>query len=328
MYPPKLKKGDEIRIITPSRSMSIISEDIQKIAQKRLENLGFTVTFGKNINESDEFASSSIQSRINDLHEAFKDKNVKAILTVIGGFNSNQLLSYINWDIIKNNPKILSGYSDTTALQNAIFKKTGLITYSGPSFSMFGMKKGFEYIQEHFKKCLINENPFEIKSSSEWSDDSWYKDQENRKFTKNQGPFVINNGKAKGTIIGANLCTFNLLHGTEYLPDFKDSILFIEDCVEGQEEFVVNFDRDLQSIIHQSNFKDIKAIVIGRFEHDSKMTKEILTKIIKTKKELDNIPVIANVDFGHTNPITTFPIGGEVEINADNDNIKIVINKH
>ncbi len=328
IIPPKLKEGDEIRIIAPSRSMSIISEDAKKIAQERLEKLRFKVSFGKNVNEQDEFNSSSVKSRLEDLHEAFKDKNVKAILTVIGGFNSNQLLSFINWELIKDNPKILCGYSDITALQNAIYQKTGLITYSGPHFSSFGMKKGFEYTEEYFKKCFLDGSPFEIKTSKEWSDDAWYKDQENRNFEKNEGYLVINEGEAEGTIIGANLCTFNLLQGTEFLPSLKDTILFIEDCVEGEDEFVLNFDRDLQSIIHQPGFEGIRGIVIGRFEHNSGMTRDKITKIIKTKKELDNIPVIAYADFGHTYPITTFPVGGEAEIVAKRDNVKILIKKH
>ena len=105
LIPPKLKPGDEIRIIAPARSMQLIGEQGKKWAQEKLESLGYKVTFGKNVNENDEFISSSIESRIQDLHDAFSDKNVKAILTVIGGFNSNQLLKYIDWEIIKNNPK-------------------------------------------------------------------------------------------------------------------------------------------------------------------------------------------------------------------------------
>ncbi len=328
IIPQKLKEGDEIRVIAPSKSMSILSEDIKKIAQEKLEKLGFKVSFGKHVNELDEFNSSSIKSRLDDLHEAFKDKNVKAILTAIGGFNSNQLLNSIDWDLIKNNPKILCGYSDITALQNSIFKKTSLVTYSGPHFSSFGMKKGFEYIEEYFKKCLMDDEPFEIKASKEWSDDTWYKDQENRNYEKNKGYLIINEGNAEGTIIGANLCTFNLLNGTDFLPNLKDTILFIEDCVEGEDKFVVNFDRDIQSIIHQSGFEGIRGIVIGRFESNSGMNREKITKIIKTKKELDNIPVIADADFGHTFPMTVFPIGGEVEIKANKNNTKIIIKKH
>jgi len=171
MIPNKLKQGDEIRVIAPSRSLSIISENTRSIANKMLKELGFKVTFGKHVEECDDFKSSSIKSRIEDLHDAFRDKNVKAIFSVIGGFNSNQLLKYLDYDLIKKKPKILIGFSDTTALQNAILKKAGLVTYSGPHYSSFGMLKGFDYTLEYFKKCLMQSKPFDIISSKEWSDD-------------------------------------------------------------------------------------------------------------------------------------------------------------
>ena len=321
MIPNKLKKGDEIRIISPARSMSIISKENINIAKKRLEELGFKVTFSKNVEEKDEFDSSSIKSRVDDLHEAFQDKNVKAILTTIGGFNSNQLLKYLDYSLIKSNPKILCGFSDITALQNAIYAKTGLITYSGLHFSSFSMLKSFDYNLEYFKKCLIEEEPINIEPSKEWSDDEWYLDQEKREFMKNEGHLVINEGEAKGTILGANLCTFNLLQGTEFMPSLKDSILFLEDDYESE---IHHFDRDLQSLIHLPDFKDVRGIVIGRFQKKSKVTDELLIKMIKTKKEFDNIPVIANVDFGHTSPLITFPVGGKAKLVND----KLTIEEH
>src|SRR3989338_6130124 len=176
IYPEKLKIGDEVRIIAPSRSIKILSEEIKRIADKRFLDLGLKLTFGKHVYETDEFNSSNIESRIADLHEAFSDKDVKAVITVIGGFNSNQLLKYIDWDLIKNNPKIFCGYSDITALNNAIFAKTGLITYSGPHYSTFGQKLYFNFTLDYFKKCLMEVKPFEIKSSNCWSDDEWYLD--------------------------------------------------------------------------------------------------------------------------------------------------------
>ena len=85
---------------------------------------------------------------------------------------------------IKSNPKILFGYSDITALQNAFYAKTGLVTYSGPHYSTFGMKKGFDYTMNYFKKCLMQKEPFDVKPSETWSADAWYLDQEKRKFNK------------------------------------------------------------------------------------------------------------------------------------------------
>lgn len=326
MIPNKLKIGDEVRIIAPSRSMKILSQDTINFAKDRIEDLGLKVTFGKNVNECDEYYNcASIENRIEDFHDAFRDKNVKAILTVIGGYNCNQMLSYIDYELVKNNPKIFCGFSDITALSNAIYAKTGLVTYSGVHFSSFGMKKGFEYSQEYFKKIFFEDEIIDIKSSKQWSNDSWYKNQEDRNFIKNEGMFVINNGSAKGEIIGGNLCTLNLLQGTEYMPSLENKIIFLEDDALTGNELLVNFDRDLQSLIHLPNFNKIKGIVLGRAEIESDMTKEKWTQLIKSKKELENIPVIANCDFGHTTPIFTFPIGGQIQLNADINKISLKI---
>jgi len=328
IIPNKLQSGDEIRIIAPARSASLLSDENINLAKASLEKQGFKVSFSKNCSEKDIFMSSSIQSRVEDLHDAFKDPNVKAIFTVIGGFNSNQILKYLDYDLIKSNPKILCGYSDITALANAITAKTGMVTYSGLHFSTWAMKKEFEYNLEYFQKCLMSDTAFLVESSKTWSDDAWYKDQENRNIEKNNGYLVINEGEAEGKIFGGNLCTLNLLQGTEFMPDISDSILFIEDDDMAGNFFGVEFDRNLQSLIHQPNFEKVKGIVIGRFQKNTDMTDEKLKYIIETKKELKNIPIIANVDFGHTNPMITFPIGGTAKMSVDKSQIRLEIQQH
>ncbi|MFH1643193.1 MAG: S66 peptidase family protein [Patescibacteria group bacterium] len=325
MYPAKLKNGDEVRIIAPSCSMATIPQEAQRIANQCFSDLGLKLSFGKHIEEKDDFDSSSIESRVQDIHEAFSDENVKAIIPVVGGFNSNQLLRYLDWDLIKNNPKIFCGYSDITALNNAIFTKTGLVSYCGPNYSTFGQEFYLDYTLEYFKKCLFSKAPFEIISSKKWSDDDWQKDQKERNLISNDGFSIINKGRASGTIIGTNLCTLNLLQGTEYFPSLANSILFIED---DEESLSHHFDRDLQSLLHLPDFKNVKGVVIGRFQKASKITVENISKIIKTKKELEKLPVIANVDFGHTEPKSTFPIGGEVSLVATNGKIVLEILKH
>ena len=247
------------------------------------------------------------------------------IITVNGGFNSNQLLRYLDYDLIKANPKIFCGYSDITALSNAIYAKNGMITYSGPHYFSFGNKKNFDYTWEYFKKWLFSKEPFEVLPSNNWSDDKWAKDQENRKFIKNDGLWVINEGIAEGTIIGGNQCTFNLLHGTEYIPEIRGSILFLED---DHEAHVATIDRDLQSIIHQRGFDQVKGIVFGRFQKETGMSRELLTQIIKSKKELRGIPVVGNADFGHTTPLITFPVGGTAEMVVGKGGVKILIKNH
>jgi muramoyltetrapeptide carboxypeptidase len=148
IFPQKLKPGDEVRVVAPSKSMGIISPENRALALKAIEGLGLRITFGRHVEEQDLMDSSSVGSRVTDLHEAFADPSVKAILTVIGGYNSNQLLDYLDYDLIQQNPKIFCGFSDIAALGNAIYHKTGLVTYSGPHFSSFAMQKGFEYSLE------------------------------------------------------------------------------------------------------------------------------------------------------------------------------------
>jgi len=328
IIPPKLKRGDTIMVIAPSRSLGIISEDIQEVARTRFDDLGLKVLFSNNVKERDIFDSSSIQSRVNDLHQAFADSNIKAVFSIIGGFNSNQLLKYIDWRIIENNPKIFCGYSDVTILLNAIFQKIGLVTYYGPHYSSFGQKLHFEYMLDYFKKCLMIAESFEVKSSEYWSDDSWYKDQANRNLIKNEGWQILNPGQADGTSVGGNLCTLNLLQGTEFFPDLNNGILFLEedDLVGGNA--AVEFDRNLQSLIQHPQFEQIRGIVIGRFQKLSKMTIEKMKFIIKSKEELKNLPVIAGVDFGHSDPRITFPIGGRVKIFAKGEEAKLEILEH
>lgn len=326
LIPEKLKKDDEIRVIAPSRSMKILRKDCIEIATKRLEEEGFKVTFAEHVMDSfdDEYNCAKIEDRVKDLEAAFRDKNVKAILTVIGGYNSNQLLQYINYDVIKENPKILCGYSDITILLDSIYAKTGLITYYGPHFSSFGMKNEFDYTLEYFRKMFMNsEDKIDIQPAEKWSNDSWFKEQEKRTFIQNEGHLVINEGEAEGEIVGGNLCTLNLLQGTEYMPDLENKILFLEDDGLVGKAFLMEFDRDLQSLLH--TIKKVQGIVIGRAERNCEMTEDKWIKLIKNKIELNGIPVIANVDFGHTTPIFTFPIGGYAKIVAKDGNTSIQI---
>jgi muramoyltetrapeptide carboxypeptidase LdcA involved in peptidoglycan recycling len=323
--PKKLRANDEIRIISPATSLAVISSEVRKTALTNLGKMNFKITFSKNAEECDTFSSSSIESRIEDLHDAFLDPNVKGILTTLGGYNSNQLLRYLDYDMIASHPKILCGYSDITAIATAIHAKTGLVTYSGPHFSTFGMRKGLAYTIEAFKRCLLAEGPYTITPSKEWSDDPWYRDQENRVFEKNDGYVIINEGRCEGTILGGNLCTLNLLQGTEYMPSLANSILLIEDDSESQP---LTFDRDLQSLSHQPGFSEVKGVIIGRFQRDSNMTNEHLEQIIRNKRELWNIPVITNADFGHTTPQITFPIGGKGKLIAEDGHVEFSVLEH
>lgn len=325
MIPQKLKSGDEIRVISPATSLHIITPDQRRLATQRLTELGLTVTFSEHAEECDAFSSSSVESRVADLHQAFADPNVKAILTTLGGFNSNQLLSYLDYELIGRNPKILCGYSDISALATAITAKTGLVTYSGPHYSTFSMEQGFDYTMDYFRQCFFSEEPIDIVPSPVWSDDQWYLDQANRHFIANDGYTVLREGHAVGRIVGGNLCTLNLLHGTAYMPSLEDAVVLVEDDNYSNPHI---FDRDLQSLLHQPGFDKVKALLIGRFQQASGVSEAALAQIVRSKRELDRIPVIANVNFGHVSPIFTFPIGGTIAVEAIDGRVALQIQKH
>lgn len=323
IIPQKLQKGDKIMMIAPSRGLKLIGQDCREIAVRRFQQWGLTVEFAKNTKDEnfDQVGSWNIKDRASDVMQAFQDKSVKAVFTVIGGFNSNQLITHLDYDIIRENPKFLCGFSDVTALFNAIHTQTGLEVFYGPHFSSLGMEKGCEYTMEHLYKMLFTDENVNLKPSAQWSDDPWYRDQENRDFIENDGYWLIHDGRAEGTIFGGNLCTFNLLLGTKYRPEFtKDTILFIED---DEVSSAVEFDRNLQALCYQPDFKNVKAVVIGRFQKASKVNRSDIEFMINGKEELHNLPVIANVDFGHTTPIATIPLGGNAKINGT----EIIISK-
>jgi len=325
MIPAKLEAGDEVRVVSPAVSLGFIPEDQRQMAEERLQELGLRVTFSRNAELLDRFDSSPVQARVSDLHEAFADPGVKAILTTLGGFNSNSLLSYLDYDLIQSNPKIFCGFSDITALASAIHARTNLVTYSGPHFTTFGMKRGIDYTREYFERCLMGEEPFEVRPADHWSDDPWYEDQENRDFVPNAGYEVIHEGEVEGRLLGGNLGTLCLLFGTPYMPDLEGSILLLE---EDEEVNAVHFERNLQSLIHQPGFQGVRGIVIGRFQRASEMDLDTLKAIIESKRELQDLLIVANASFGHTTPQFTFPIGGYGSLSASARRAEIGIDEH
>lgn len=317
--PSPLKRGDHIRVIAPSRSANILSEEGISQAKKRLEDLGFIVSFGKHVFECDLHSSSSIEHRVSDLHEAFSNDEVDGILTAIGGFNSNELLPYMDYELIRQHPKVLCGYSDITALANAITAKCDFVTYSGPHFSSFQMEQGQEEQTAMFQACVMSNQPFNFTPSSKWSDDAWYLDQTNRQFHPTTWG-IYQEGTAEGILYGGNLCTLNLLQGTPYMPKVKAAILFVED---DDLIFPEMFARDLTSLLQHA--ETIKGLIIGRFQKKSQMTEEHLKFILEKHPMLKHIPVIYGVDIGHTQPVFTLPIGGHVQLACKDGDVKLRI---
>ncbi len=325
MIAAKLGRGDEIRVVSPATSLGFIPEDQRETASERLGQLGLKRTYSSNGEILDRFDSAPVEARVSDLHDAFSDPRVAGMLTTLGGYNSNQLLGRLDYDLIRDNPKVLCGFSDITALTTAIYAKTGLVTYSGPHFSTFAMKHGIEYTLEYFERCLMLEGSYGVEPADHWSDDPWYADQENREFVPNSGYRVINEGEAEGTLLGGHLGTLCLLFGTAFMPDPEGTILLLECDEESRPE---HLDRELQSLIFQPGFEGVRGLVIGRFQRASQVDADTLDTIIGGKPELAGIPVIADASFGHTTPQFTFPIGGRGRLDAQHGAAALAIEEH
>lgn len=209
---------------------------------------------------------------------------------------------------------MLCGFSDITVLSHALYARAGLVGYSGPHYSSFGMKHQFGYTEAGFRACVMEDRPITLAPSPDWGDDAWFLDQEDRHPEQGEGWWVLQEGEADGTIVGGNLCTLNLLQGTPFMPPLEGSVIFAED---DEQVRPWDFDRDLVSLLQQPASAGVRGLVIGRFQKDTGMTRDLLAQIVASKPELASLPVIANVDFGHTTPIITFPVGGTVEVRAD-----------
>ncbi len=325
IIPSKLHAGDTVAVIAPSSSLGTIDRATRTIAEARIRALGLDLIFGEHTEDMDDFGSSRVQSRIADLHTMFAEPRVRAIFAARGGWSANQLLRRIDWEVIHRNPKIFCGFSNITILTNAIFAKTGLVTYYGPGYSTFGQAQYFDYTLEYVKKCLMAAEPFRVEASRSWSDDDWKANQEVREQLHNDGFVAMNYGVAEGAIVGGCLTDLNMLQGTEYMPRLNGAILFLEDDHVASPHV---FDRALQSLLLQPGFPGVRGLVLGRFQKKSGMTTELLEQIIRSKQELNDLPVVAQVDFGHTDPKITFPIGGIARVAATNDAVSIQILEH
>ncbi|HEL2360970.1 TPA: LD-carboxypeptidase [Streptococcus suis] len=306
----KLKKGDHIRIVSPSSSIERVGGfEANLAAKEKLENLGFKLSFSEHYFENDMFDSAPIASRVADLEAAFADESVDAILTTIGGFNSNELLPYLDFDLIAQNPKIFCGYSDTTALLNAIYAKTGMQTYMGPSYSSFKMREGQDYQTQVWLKA-VTQDSFDLIPSPEWSSDAWYLPDAPRTFYPTEWK-VYNPGQASGIAIGGNISTLNLLTGTEFAPRPDEYILFLE---EAEDDDYLIIARHLTALLQA--YPNPQALVFGRFPKETKMTEEILLAILDKHPIFKTIPVLYDLDFAHTQPLFTIRIGGHVELDT------------
>lgn len=289
--PKNLNQGDTICIIAPSGEV-----DEQKIlkAKQYFENKGFKVKLGSNITKQKNYLAGEDQERLNDLENAFIDKSVNAIICARGGYGAIRLINKIDYNLIKNNPKIFCGYSDITALSAMIFKNTGLITFSAPmAQSDFSSDKINEFTENKFFQTLT-QNISEIEPT-------------NLKIYKS--------GKAKGLLIGGNLSTLTSLCGVDFIPK-EDFILFAEDLNEP----AYKIDRYFTQLLNIKTFKNhLKGIILGDFLDldNEKYFDDLIYSIVNEY----NIPILGGYPISHSDTKATIPYGAMAEI--EDDRIKI-----
>jgi muramoyltetrapeptide carboxypeptidase len=325
--PPRLRSGDGVRVIAPSRSLALIDERQRELAAGRLAALGLEVSFGRHALGRDEFDSTSVEARLADLAEAFADPAVHAILTAIGGCNANQLLRHLPFELIAAHPKVLCGYSDVTVLLNAITARTGLTTYHGPHFATFGMPGGNGYTEERFRACLFDGGPLAVRPAEAWSGDRWWEAGPCR-YLANPGPFAITAGEAEGRVFGGDLSSLALLHGTGLLPPLGGALLLLESAAINGRRTLWHFGRLLQALVHQPGFERVRGLAIGRFPVEAEVEPRHLVELVRRHPELRRVPVAAGFDFGHTSPQITFPIGGRAALRCGPSSVELELLEH
>jgi muramoyltetrapeptide carboxypeptidase len=324
--PPHLKKGDKVGIVSPSSTIAYFPRRFSRGVEE-LKSLGLKVTIGKNAKKAFGHNAGTPEERADDINKMFLDKTIKAIICSTGGFNANAVLPLLDYDMIEKNPKIFCGYSDITALNIAIMKKTGLVTFNGPTLlPTFGEYGGLvDFTSKFFKKALFSNKPIgTLISSNKFSDENlWWETEDNRSSVmKKAAPMrTICEGFAEGILIGGNLNTLCILVGTEYFPDLAGAILFLEEEGEG----TAYLERKLNYLEQVGVLNKIKGLIYARpyqFITDSKDRN--IYDILRYFGERHGFPIVADADFGHTDPMVTLPLGVRVTLNATN-NPKIII---
>lgn len=324
-----LQKGDTVGIVSPSAPLAGLLPHRVKRGVKMLEKLGFKAKIGKHALKVTQHTAGSPEERAEDINDFFRDRSVKTLISFIGGNHSNQVLEYLNFDLIKRNPKAFIGYSDATILHFALYTQAKLVSFYGPAvLTQFAENPEiFPYTKEYFKKALMSPKLIgKVKPSLEWTDEilDWFKKDDlkrRRRMKKNKGRQWLKKGKAKGPILGGCIVSMMHLRGTRYWPDFSGSVLFWE-IPESDDDFTKgespeNIDAYLTDLELSGIFNRIKGMIIGRpFGYGKKQIIQLI-EIIKERTKEYNFPVLFNVDIGHTDPIITVPLGTEVKIDSD-----------
>jgi muramoyltetrapeptide carboxypeptidase len=327
--PKLLRKGDTIGVVSPSAPLAGLVPHRTEKGVESIKKMGFTVRLGESALKVSEYTAGSAEERARDINDFFIDKDIKAIFTFIGGNHSNQILKYLDFSLIKKNPKILLGYSDTTVLHFALNTKANLVSFYGPAvLTQFGeYPEMFSYTKEYFERNLMNDRAVgKIIPSLKWTDEvlNWFEKEDlkrPRKTKENKGWQWLKKGEAEGPILGGCISSMMHLKGTEYWPDFNNSIFFWE-ISESEGDFTKgerpeNIDSYLTDLELSGLFKEIKGMIIGRpFGYTSQQI-NLLKKIILERTKDYNFSILFGLDTGHTDPMLTIPLGVKVKLDSE-----------
>ena len=297
--PKALLKGDLIGITGPAGAI-YEPETIDRIVN-RLKELGFECKLGKTLYEHYGYLAGTDQMRADELMEFYKDPSVKAILTMRGGWGCARILDLLDYEVIKQHPKILMGFSDITSLVNAVYKKTGIVTYHGPC----GYSTWTDFSTGYVTKAVVLGAPFTMKNPDDYTADL----------------LTLSPGKAEGELIGGNITVLVSMIGTAYEPDWQDKILFLEETNEEP----YRIDRMFWQMKQAGIFSKAKGIVFGSFnkcfpeEPEKSFT---LHEVLEQHFKGLSIPVYMGATFGHMSPKFTLPVGVRAEIDADHFTIR------
>lgn len=307
--PQKLKTGDTIGLVSPG---GFITEQQLEEAKTNISSLGFSVVAAKNILNRYGYLAGTDKERAHDLHEMFGNKRIDGIVCVRGGYGCARVLDFLDYNLIKRNPKILIGYSDITALLYGIYSQTGLTGFHGPvATSTFN-----EFSVNIFKNVLMNpQRQISLHSAIEDTTKNEYKH------------FIIRSGKAKGKLVGGNLSIVASLIGTKYDVDTKGKIIFLEEV--GEEPYRV--DRMLTQMIQAGKFKYASGVALGVFTKCESKPDESgiansfsVSEVLRERLFQLEIPVYYGLSFGHIVNKFTLPFGINAELDVDNQELTLL----
>lgn len=335
LKPERVVPGDTIGFMSTSSAMAAQLPERVERARLFIQRLGFKVKIAKNSLLASGYTAGTGQQRASDFHSLLRDKNVKAIVSFIGGNHSIHMLPYIDYSLVESNPKVLLGYSDTTVLQLALYARTGLVTFSGPAvLTQFAeYPRPFDYTIEYLLRAISSKQPIgAIDSSKLWTEEllDWFSKESSsraRKLQKNNGHWWLRKGTAQGKLIGGCISSIMHLRGTPYWPDFRKKLFFWE-IPEGsdlsQGEDISYIDTYLEGLKLCGVFDQISGMIVGRPYGYSEHGRSELLRVLKRVLRGSSFPVLMDVDFGHTDPVATIPIGVKAELNCSQNSFHII----